>query len=70
MDNAITSAVTRETAEQQNAKYAPGTVIVIEGQSTAVENGRFVVQQPFMVQPNGDQYFQWRRIGRNGKGFV
>lgn len=53
------------TAVEQDAKYAPGTIIEITGQPIAAENGRFQLEDPFPVQPNGDQYFQWSRLGKN-----
>jgi hypothetical protein len=54
-------------AAEQDAKYASGTIIEINYQRISAENGRFQVLEPFPVQPNGDQYFQWRRLGKDGQ---
>jgi hypothetical protein len=53
--------------EEQDAKYAIGTVIEVEGQEIKADNGRFVIDHHFPVQPNGDQHYHWRRIGKSGK---
>jgi hypothetical protein len=54
-------------AAEQDAKYAIGTIIEVEGQALKADNGRFVIDTHFPVQPDGNQYYQWRRIGKNGK---
>jgi len=53
-------------AAEQNRKYAPGTRILVQGHATKAENGLFQVLEPFIDQPNGDNYFQWRRVAKNG----
>lgn len=55
---------------EQKAKYADGTVIDVSGQETKAENGRFVICEQFIDQPNGDAYFQYVRIDRHGSRLV
>jgi hypothetical protein len=57
---------TNLTAAEQDAKYAIGTMIEVEGQPIKADNGRFVIETHFPVQPSGEQYYQWRRV-KNGK---
>ena len=53
-------------AQEQDKKYAIGTIIEVDGQPLKSDNGRFVIETHFPVQPNGVQMYQWRRI-KNGK---
>ena len=49
------------------SKYSIGTKIEISGQETKAANGTFVIDTALPPQPNGDDYWLWRRIGKNGK---
>lgn len=58
-----------EWATQQNPEgfFRKGTIIVVEGMSRKVENGRFVVEGPFPFQPSGGSYHQWIRLTASGR---
>ena len=58
---------TKLTTAEQDAKYAIGTIIEVEGQFLKADNGRFVIDEHFPTQPDGDQYYHWRRLGKSGK---
>jgi hypothetical protein len=55
------------TYQEQNAKYAIGTVIEMSGSAVKADNGRFRISGHFNEQPNGTNYFQWKRINKKGE---
>ena len=54
-------------AAEQNRKYAPEPASLFRGHATKAENGLFQVLEPFIDQPNGDNYFQWRRVAKTAR---
>ena len=54
------------TSKNPDGKFRQGTVINVQGHPVKAENGRFVLNAPFLPQGEGRAYFQWSRLGADG----
>ena len=58
---------THYTLAQQNEMFPDGAVITISASTVKAANGTFVIDGRLMDQPDGDNYFFYKRLGVNGK---
>jgi hypothetical protein len=56
-----------EDAMGDEKKYGEGVVILVKDAPIARDNGVFVMTAPFPPQDDGDDYWQWARLGAKGQ---